>query len=112
VSLTRLLVRDVTIRRAGTSTDRYGASVKDWGAATTTVTTGWLAQASALEVNDLGREGQESFWTLTLPEGTDILGGDRVTVDSTTYEVDGPPNHAWTPRGEHHVEARLKLVEG
>jgi head-tail adaptor len=112
VSLARLLARTVTIKRAGSTTDRYGASVKNWNTATTTATTGWLSQASSVEVNDLGREGQESLWTLVLPVDTDILGGDRVTIEGTTYEVDGPPNRAWTPRGEHHVEARLKLVQG
>lgn len=112
MSLTSLLVHDVTIRRAGTSTDRYGATVKDWGTATDTEVKGWVARSSELEVNDQGREGQSSQWVLFLPAETDIVGGDRVIWRSTTYEVDGPPNPAWTPRGEHHVEARLKLVEG
>lgn len=111
MSLTRLLVHSVTIRRAGSSTDRYGATVKDWATATDAVVDGWVAQTSALEVTDT-REAQVSSWTLYVPEGTDLLGGDRVLWDGITFEVDGPPNRAWTPRGEHHVEARLKLVEG
>lgn len=112
MSLTSLLVHDVTIRRAGTTTDRYGASVKDWVTATDSDVKGWVARQSELEVNDLGREGQTSQWVVFLPSETDIVGGDRLIWGSTTFEVDGPPNHAWTPRGEHHVEARLKLVEG
>lgn len=112
MSLANLLVHDVTIRRPGTTTDRYGANVKDWSAATDTDVDGWLAQTSAAEVNDLGREGERSDWTLYVPAGTDIEAGDRVIWGGTTFEVDGPPNRAWTPRGEHHVEARLKVVVG
>lgn len=112
MSLTRLLVHTVTIRRPGTTTDRYGATVKDWATATDTDVDGWVAQTSAIEVNDLGREGEHSDWTLVVPVDTDLLAGDRVIWNDTTFEVDGPPNRAWTPRGEHHVEARLKLVEG
>lgn len=112
MTLRNLLVHDITIRRAGTTEDRYGATIKDWDNPTDTDVDGWIAQSSALEVTDLGREGQRSDWTLFLPDGTDIIGGDRVLWSGTTYEVDGPPNRAWTPRGEHHIEARLKLIEG
>lgn len=112
MSFTRLLVHTVTIRRAGSTADRYGATVKDWATATDTDVAGWVAQTSGIEINDLGREGERSDWTAYFPVDTDVLGGDRIIWESTTFEVDGPPNRAWTPRGEHHVEARLKLVEG
>jgi len=39
VSLANLLVRDVTILRAGTGTDRYGNAVPNWATATSSTTT-------------------------------------------------------------------------
>lgn len=106
-----LMVRDVTILSAASSTDRYGNPTNDWAAATSTATKGWLAQQARDEV--LGnRDAQTSGWVVYLPAGTVIDGSDRVVVDGQTFEVDGPPNRAWSPRGEHHVEAALNVVEG
>lgn len=104
-------VRDVTIVRAGVTTDRYGNESTDWSAAASWATKGWLARADQSEDQD-GRDALISGWVLRLPVGTDITGRDRVRVDGTTYELDGPPNRPWTPRGEHHVRCRLRLVEG
>ena len=112
MSLTGLLVHDITIVRAGSTTDRYGATEKDWDNPTETEVKGWLTQASGTEDRSDGREAQVGSWLLYLPVDTDIVGGDRVTWGSTTFEVDGPPQRAWTPRGEHHVEARLLVVAG
>ena len=41
-----------------------------------------------------------------------ITAQNRVVIDGTVYEVDGEPNRAWTPRGEHHVEVKLKAISG
>lgn len=112
MSLASLLVHDVTLLRAGTTTDRYGADAKDWDTATETDTQGWVTQTSGVEDRTDGREAQVGSWTLYLAAGEDLLGGDRVVWGTYTFEVDGPPLQAWTPRGEHHVEARLRLVEG
>lgn len=112
MSLTALLVHDVSIVRAGSTTDRYGATIKNWATATTTATSGWVTQVSGVEDRTDGREAQVGTWVLYLPVDTDVVGGDRVVWESYTFEVDGPPNRAWTPRGEHHVEARLRLIEG
>jgi len=108
--LSNLLVRDVTILRPGTITDRTD-TVADWSTATSTHTNGWLAQRSAAEVLD-NRTAGVTGWTLVLPGGTDVRRTDRVTIDAVTYEVDGDPNPAWTPRGEHHVEVSLRRVDG
>ena len=37
---------------------------------------------------------------------------DRVDVDGESYEVVGPPARLDSPRGPHHVEARLRKVTG
>lgn len=111
MSLSGLLVHDITILRPGTVEDRYHNAAKDWAGATSTNVKGWISRTSSGEVNG-EREAEVSGWIVYLPVGTDIVGGDRVTWNGTTFEVDGPPNHAWRPQGEHHIEAQLRVVQG
>jgi hypothetical protein len=111
MSLAGLLVHDVTILRATTTTDRYGNLTVTWSTPTETAVKGWISQRSRSEENTQ-RDAQISDWVLFVPADTDIVGGDRVTWNGVTYEVDGPPWRAWTPRGEHHVEASLRVVSG
>jgi hypothetical protein len=47
-----------------------------------------------------------------LPAGDPITAEDRVQLDGVTYEVDGVPLHAYGRRFEHHVQVRLRDVEG
>ena len=109
MTFTALLVRDVTILTPTTSTDRYGNSIAtSW---TSTVTKGWLDQQTSSEGDGLRRD-QDTEWVLFLAADTVITGRDRVQVGSDVYEVAGNPNRAWTPAGEHHVEARLRRVDG
>lgn len=111
MGLQSLLVHDITLVRPASTTDANGFTVKSWASATETAVKGWIAQTSSTEVRD-GREAQVSTWTLFLNAEADVLGGDRVEWGSTTFEVDGAPQHAWTPRGEHHVECPLRVVAG
>lgn len=111
MTLTSIMVHSVTVVRAGTATDRYGNAEKDWTNATHTHAVAWIAQRNASEV--LGnREAQVGQWVGYFPEGVPIAGGDRVEWGDYTFEVDGPPHPAWSPRGPHHIEAQLLLVEG
>lgn len=111
MSLATLLVRDVDILTAGIRTDAYGDTQLDWTAPTTVTVKGWLGPAISFE--DLnGRDATVSTFPLTLPEGTPITARNRVRIEGRTYEVDGEPNFAWTPRGEHHVEVAVKVVVG
>jgi head-tail adaptor len=111
VTLTSLLVHDVVILTAGSGTDRYGATVKDWATATSETVKGWVSQRSATEDHG-NREAEVSDWVLYLHPGTDITAKNRVTWSGITFEVDGPPNPAWSPRGEHHLEVPLRVVAG
>lgn len=111
MSFTSLLVRPVTIITAGTRTDAYNDSQLDWGAATSASTVGWLAQQSSFENLD-GRNTTSSTLVLALPAGTAITARNRVEIEGTTYELTAEPVRAWTPRGEHHIEAQLQLVAG
>jgi head-tail adaptor len=111
MGLTSLLVHDLTIQRPASAADANGFTVKDWDDPTETSVKGWIVQLSTTEDRD-GREAQVSSWQAYLHAETDVLGGDRVVWGSRTFEVDGTPQHAWTPRGEHHVEVQLRKVDG
>lgn len=113
MSVTALMVHDVTLVRAGSATGRYGDAVPDWATATSTAVKGWVSQQSRSEVLD-GREAQVSAWVLYLPAGTDVTGADRVEWEGLTFTVDGPVLPAWNPRTNsvHHLELSLRLVEG
>lgn len=111
MSINRFFVRTVTVNHPGVSVDRYGNTVEDWSTATTTETRGWLAQTSGNEDHDR-RDAAVSSWSLFLPPDVTLAIQDRLTIDAITYELDGPPNDAWTPRGLHHKEATLRLVDG
>ncbi len=113
MTFSSLLVHDVTITRAGSTTDRYGDVIPDWSTASSSSVKGWVSQQSRSEVLD-GREAQVSGWVAFFPAGTDVTGHDRVVWEGTTFEVAGPVNPAWSPRldGVHHVECQLSVVEG
>jgi hypothetical protein len=111
VSIQALLVHDVVIVTAATTTGRYGDAVKDWDGATRTTVKGWLARKNQQEVNGT-REAEVYDSVLFLAADATITGADRVEWQGGTYEVAGPPNQAWTPRGEHHLEVPLRRVDG
>jgi hypothetical protein len=111
VSLAALLVRPTTIVHPGETVDRYGNSIPDWVHPTTTLTMGWLAQQGGSEDRQR-RDAEVSNWSLVLPAEIELSALDRVIIGTTTYELVAPPNEAWTPRGPHHIEATLRLVEG
>ncbi len=111
MSFAGLLVHDVTILTAARAENRYGREEKDWSSATETTAKGWVSQSSRSEVID-GREAQVSSWVLFLHPDAVLDGLDRVRWEGITFEVDGPPNPAWTPRGLHHYEAPLRVVDG
>lgn len=105
------MVHDVTILYPGTTTDRYGNETKDWTTATTVTSKGWVARQNQSE-NLQGREAEVSDWLLYLPADVMVDGGDRVQWGTYLFEVSGPPNTAWSPRGPHHIEAPLQVVTG
>lgn len=106
-----LLVHDVTILDPASEANRYGGTEKNWAAATSSTVKGWVSQSSRSEV--IGdREAQVSSWSLFLHPDATITGKARVIWEGITFEVDGPPNPAWTPRGVHHYEVPLRVVDG
>lgn len=111
MSFETMMVTPVTIRRPGAGTDRYGDTGPDWTSATDVDTTGWLAQLDDGE-DFANRDAYTSTWRLFLRPAETLSAGDRVISDGVTFEVDGPPQHARTPTGIHHIEATLRAVVG
>lgn len=111
MTLETLLVHDVDILTAADDEDRYGNTVKDWDNATSAAVKGWVSQRSRLEDHDQ-REAQVSEWVLFLHPDATISGLNRVRWGGITFEVEGPPNPTWSPRGLHHYEVPLRVVTG
>jgi head-tail adaptor len=112
MSITRFFVRDVTIVRAATVAGYGDGTSLDWDTTTKTTTKGWLDQLTGLEQQSGTRDTAVSTFKLFLPAGTDVTADDRVTVDDTTFDVEGPPASFWQPYGEHHLEVSLRRVDG
>lgn len=113
MSIDRLFVADLEVLDAPLAVDGYGDQAPDWSAATRRRVRGWIDQQARQEVRDgAAREAEVSSWIVYLPAGDPITASSRVVYDGATFEVDGQPNRARTPRGPHHVEASLRLVEG
>lgn len=108
----RLLPLTVTKVRPATTADRYGSSVPDYGAAATrTSIAAWIDQASASEDTPNGRDLIAADWKL-ITNHTDLDAADRIEWDVGVYELDGPVWPVHTPAGLHHLEAKLRRVEG
>lgn len=106
-----LLIHTVAVVRAGTATDRYGNTVPDWdNPSSSTDVAAWMQQDARSEVTDQ-RDAQVGDW-LMMCDPADITGSDRVHWQGLMFEVIGPPAPLYTPQELHHLEVRLRVVEG
>ena len=114
MSLADLMTRTVQVRRRQPAgPDAYGNDAPRASAVQPDVL-GYLEQLSG-EEQLVGANTQLATHLLVLPAGTAIDGHDQVVVDGDVFEVVGPESRPWHPRtgpGEHHVEVRLRYVEG
>ncbi len=111
MSLSDLLVRDVTVQTAVPTIDRYNNSVLDWTSPSETSAKAWVTQTGARE-NHEQRDAVVDTVLATFPPDTPIGPYDRVVIDGLIYEIDGEPAVRWTPRGPHHLEVQLQAVRG
>lgn len=111
MTLEALMVHDVTIVRSAEVDDRYGDTVADWSAADRVESKAWVSQRNTVEAVE-HREGLVSSWVVYLPPDVDIGGRDRIEWGDLTFEVVGAPLPAYTPRGLHHYEVVMQVVEG
>lgn len=112
MSLASLLVRTATVITPRATTDDRGDEVTTWVAATEQTVKCWIGRKSEGESFTPGRDALAEQVAARMPAGTVIDGRCRVRIDGELYEVDGEPNRAWTPRGEHHVRVPLRRVAG
>ena len=111
------MIHSVVLVRPALTTDAYGNQKLDYGpAATRTTVRGWLQQDQHSEPPTEGRTPQTQRW-LWMSNHTDIAARDRIEwaahpAGPAVYEVDGPPEPAYTAGALHHAEVTLKLVEG
>ena len=106
--IAHLLKQSAAVKRFPIVIDEYGNESR--GTATTITYPCRLEQTDGTEVT-VNRNTQTSNWNLFLLPEADIKSGDQVVVDATTFEVAGPPAKQQTPRGAHHIEARLVHVD-
>lgn len=111
-----LLVHEVTVIRPSERTDRYGNTVRDYDApASATEVRAWMQQDRHREPAEDGRDLLTQRW-LMVTDHLDVHAFDRVQWDAPSgrlvFEVEGPPAPMMTPRGAHHLEATLRIVEG
>ena len=111
MSILRFFIHDVTVQRATSMAGRGADVVADWSNVDEVSFRGWMTQQSTGDSRP-GRTGDVSGWLLQAPAGVDVRPGDRVMWRGRTFSVEGNPMPAWTPRGEHHIEVSLRLVEG
>jgi head-tail adaptor len=111
MSLASLLSEQVIVIHPGVATDAYGNPVPSWasGAASGMVPAAVQQSGGAEQTTD--RDTPVSDWLLVVPADTDLSAYDRVLWQDLTFEVVGRPAPWSTPRGPHHLEARLRLIE-
>jgi head-tail adaptor len=111
MTIDRLLHDTVVLLHPGAGSDDYGNPVPTWalGAASQTVSAVVQQIGRAEQTSD--RDTPASDWLLVVPAGTAISAYDRVRWQGATFEVIGKPAPWSTPRGPHHLEARIRLVE-
>ena len=88
--------------------DVRGSLVRDWASAETHTLTGCSVQPSSTASNFEREEQVTDRWQLYAPPGSDLLTGDRVEFQGTTYDIDGAPYEWKSPTGRvTHVQAHL-----
>lgn len=90
--------------------DRYNQPIEGVTATTNDVPYR-LEQTDSTEIT-IGEATVISDWKLYLLPDTAVSYRDRfIDAQARTFEVVGAPNIQTTPRGPHHIEARLRFIQ-
>lgn len=102
----------VHVRDESGGDDMFGSDRPVWTAGATYPCR--LEPLGTPEEVTVGGDVQTAEWRLYLPAAAhgNLSGYDRVTVagEAPTFEVVGTPGAQRSPRGVHHVEARLRTT--
>lgn len=102
----------ITRIRPGTKTLR-GSDVPDWNNVTELTIEGCSVQPTATSLSQDGRVlGINEQMTAYLPEGSDVLAGDRIRYEGKIYAINGEPKKWQAPFTRSHVQLNLSLWEG
>lgn len=102
----------ITRIRPGTKTLR-GSDVPDWNNVTELTIEGCSVQPTATSLSQDGRVlGINEQMTAYLPEGSDVLAGDRIRYEGKIYTINGEPKKWQSPFTRSHVQLNLSLWEG
>jgi hypothetical protein len=115
VSFDSLLTRTATVEPyEPTTDDDFNDEVIAWGEPVDYPA--WFNSAptgGALTELTVERDTAMEEDLVFLPAGAVINYLSRVTRDDgVVFQVYGPPDRVFTPRGEHHVEAKLRAISG
>lgn len=111
MSFLRRLNQPITVLTAGSKVDRYGNTVVDWTTPASRAADAWVVQTGSIE-ELIGRDSTTTVAVVLLAPTDPITSKDRVQVNGVTYEVDGVPDTMNGRNGVHHIQVRLKDVEG
>lgn len=103
----------ITIVTPSETTDPYGNTVLDFDTPASSVTVAAYVQpkGSGEATLDASREAQvRAFKCFTA--ASPMTGVERVTWGGVVYDVIGPSQRWDSPRGLHHYETALRVVEG
>lgn len=88
----------VTRLRAAQTTER-GATIRDWDHASEAQVAGCSVQQDTTSSDYAERANTIQSYTLWAPVDADILRGDRIVANGTTFDVVGVPFSWYSPRG-------------
>lgn len=111
MSLAALLTRtaEVTTRSQTGAADSHGNQA--WVESGPTSYPAYLEQTTEQEIT-IDRDTQISDHLMVLGPEAVIDGDSSVTIDGQAFQVIGPPLKAYSPRGLHHLEVRLRSITG
>jgi len=106
MSFEALLPLEMAVQRPTLTQEPTGAPKRVWA-----TVSGYSAVPCRLEAFSsterllAGREGNVELWHLYYGPDYALQPYDRIIVDDTTYEVEGPPKAMYDSAGIHHYEA-------
>lgn len=106
--------KTITRIRPGVKTVR-GSAIPDWDNPVETVNiTGCSVQPATTTLSEDGRVlGLSDGLTVYVPNGADVLEGDRIVVDGENYEINGLPRRWESPTGRvSNIQLNLKRYSG
>lgn len=106
--------QEITRIRPGEKTAR-GSTIPDWSDAKVSklVIKGCSVQPSATSLSQDGRVlGVSEQFTAYLPEGSDVIAGDRILYDGNIYTINGEPKIWHAAVNMSHMQLNLIRWEG